>query len=76
MNIKFEIEEITNGFLVHGDMGYHEDSQGEYLEDFKVFAHTLADAFAIIANKCDQLSDEEMGKPPVAEPDDQESFTF
>jgi hypothetical protein len=62
--IKFEIEEITNGYLIKGDMGYYEDAKGDYVDDFVIFAHTLADAFAMIANKCDQLSDEEASKPP------------
>lgn len=73
--IKFEIEEITNGFIVHGDMGFHTDANDEYLEDFKIFAHTLPDAFAVIANRCDQLSDEEAKRPHEAE-EDQDSFPF
>lgn len=65
--ITFSIEQIDNGFLVKGDMGWYENSSGEYEEDFTIFAHSIPDAFAIIANKCDKMSEDELNKPPSAD---------
>lgn len=74
--ITFTIAKIDNGFLVGADMGYYENSKGEYVDDFKVYAPTIADAFAIIANKCDSFMEDEVDRPPEVQDDQQDEFKF
>ena len=55
--VKFEIEEIDNGYLVKGEFYWPQIEN-----TFKIFAATLPDAYATIATKCDNLMDEEVEK--------------
>jgi hypothetical protein len=64
--IKFEIEEISNGYLVKGDLDWYEDANGDYVDDFVIYAANLPDAFATIATKCDNLMDDQIAKAEKA----------
>ena len=74
--IKFEIAEIDNGFLVKGVFDWLEDSDGDFVNDFTLYAASLPDAFAMIATKCDFLMDDQISKAEQAEKtEDREEIT-
>jgi hypothetical protein len=74
--IKFEIEQISNGYLIRGDLGWHENAEGDYMDDFVMYAPNLADTFALLANKCDNLMDEEMAKASTERDGNTEELPF
>lgn len=66
--MQFKIEEIDNGYIIKGEFGWEEDSKGDLLDDFTLYAATRADAFAMVAHKCDQLIDDELGNNKTPQP--------
>lgn len=74
--IKFEIEEIDNGFLVTGKFYLLEDSDGSFVDDFTLYATNLPDAFAMVATKCDNLMDDAIAKAEQSRDDITEELPF